>query len=190
MIAFVITGPSGSGKGTILRELRKLEPRLRVSVSHTTRSPRPGEVNGREYHFVSRDKFISMMGDGAFLEYATYGGNLYGTSYEAFRRALDEWGKVILEIECEGADQVRKRFSGDATTVVTIFIRTSLEQLRERLVKRGADSPVEIEKRLKMAVLELERQKEFDYIVDNDLNVGDAVVAVRSVIQHRAALAA
>lgn len=189
-MAFVITGPSGSGKGTILREVLKAERDLKVCVSHTTRTPRAGEVDGREYHFVSRDQFISMIGDGAFLEYATYGGNFYGTSYEAFRTALNEGGKVILEIECEGAQQVRKRFSGETVSVISIFIRTSLDELRNRLVKRGADSPVVIEERLKIASLELERQGEFDYIVDNDLHVGAAVVAVLSVIRHRTSIAA
>lgn len=188
MIAFVITGPSGAGKGTILRELLKLESGLRVSVSHTTRSPRPGEVDGRDYHFVSREQFDSMVKNGAFLEHAPYGGYLYGTSQEAFQTALDAGGKVILEIECEGAQQVRTRFLGEKTVVVSIFIKTSPEQLRARLVKRGADSPAAIEERLEIAALELPRQREFDYIVDNDLPVDHAVKAVLSIIRSRLAL--
>lgn len=189
MIAFVITGPSGAGKGTILREVLKHDLDLRVSVSHTTRSPRPDEIDGREYHFVSREKFISMIGDGAFLEYATYNGNMYGTSYEAFRSALNSGGRVILEIECEGAEQVRKRLSSVAT-VVSIFIRTELGILRERLQKRGTDSLRVIDERIKLAGVELRREKEFDYIVDNDKTVECAADAVLSVIRSRSELAA
>jgi guanylate kinase len=156
----VVTGPSGVGKGTLIRALCRHFPDLRLSVSATTRPPRSGEVNGRDYHFLSPDDFEKRVQEGDFLEHATYAGNRYGTL-----RSETEDDPVVLEIEVQGARQVREAMP-DA---IQVFIAPpSTEALRERLLDRGTDSPEVIRKRLEVAEEELGAQQEFNHVIVND----------------------
>jgi guanylate kinase len=163
---FVITGPSGVGKGTLIRELLERVPGLELSVSATTRSPREGEENGRDYHFLSRDEFDRRASHGDFLEHATYTGNRYGTLRPEVERRLAEGASVVLEIEVQGARQVRAAME----EAVLVFIAPpDPAALRERLEGRGADTAEQIADRLRTADLELAAQEEFKHVVANDV---------------------
>lgn len=163
---FVITGPSGVGKGTLIRRLREAEPGLELSVSATTRAPREGEEDGREYHFLSADEFAARADAGDFLEFATFSGNRYGTLRSEIERTLDAGHSVLLEIEVQGARQVRAAMGDEA---VLIFIAPpDPNVLRARLAGRGTDSEEAIERRLETAKQELEAQQEFKHVVVND----------------------
>lgn len=177
-LLIVYTGASGVGKGTIMKELLRKNPNLRLSVSATTRAPREGEVDGREYYFVTRDKFDRMIAEDGFLEHAEYVGNKYGTPKEAVFRMLDKGLDVILEIEVKGFLQIKKA----CPDCVTIFIAPpSFEVLEARLKGRGTETDEVIEKRLKTAREELQSQNLFDYIVIND-DVDRATDEVLSII--------
>jgi guanylate kinase len=161
----VITGPSGVGKGTLIRGLLDRLPELALSVSATTRRPRPGEVDGVAYHFLSPEEFEARVAAGDFIEHAEYSGNRYGTLRSELQRQLDQGRPVILEIEVQGARQVRQALP-DA---VAVFIAPpSLEALRTRLVGRGTDTPPQVQDRLRTAERELEAQDEFSHVVVND----------------------
>jgi guanylate kinase len=162
---FVITGPSGVGKGTLIERLLERIPELELSVSATTREPRPGELDGRDYHFLSPEEFERRVEAGDFLEHATYSGNRYGTLREEVERRLAEGRSVVLEIEVQGARQVRDAMP----EAVQIFIAPPDPQvLRERLEGRGTDSPEAIEERLRTAETELAARDEFPHVVVND----------------------
>jgi len=162
---FVITGPSGVGKGTLIAELRERVPGLELSVSATTRRPRAGEVDGRDYHFMTREDFDRRAQDGDFLEHATYSGNRYGTLRSELERRLREGVSVVLEIEVQGARQVRAAMPES----VQVFIAPPTpESLRERLIGRGTDPEDQIDERLRTAELELAAQEEFQHVVVND----------------------
>jgi guanylate kinase len=162
---FVITGPSGVGKGTLIETLLERVPDLELSVSATTRDPRTGEVDGRDYHFLSAEEFERRAAAGEFLEHATYSGNRYGTLREEVDRRLAEGRSVVLEIEVEGARQVREAMP----EAVQIFIAPPDEEaLRGRLEGRGTDSAEAIERRLRTAQIELEAQDEFPHVIVND----------------------
>jgi guanylate kinase len=162
---FVITGPSGVGKGTLIRELLRRVPGLELSVSATTRSPRQGEANGSDYHFLDREEFDRRAQQGDFLEHATYSGNRYGTLRSEVERRLRDGASVVLEIEVQGARQVRAAMPES----VQVFIAPPTpESLRERLTKRGTDSPDQIDERLRTAEIELAAQEEFPHVVVND----------------------
>jgi len=162
---FVITGPSGVGKGTLIERLLERIPELELSISATTRSPRPGEIDDRDYHFLSPAEFEHRVNTGDFLEHATYSGNRYGTLRQEVDRRLAEGRSVVLEIEVQGARQVRNAMP----EAVQIFIAPpSPEVLRERLEGRGTDSPAAIEERLRTAETELEARDEFPHVVVND----------------------
>jgi guanylate kinase len=163
---FVITGPSGVGKGTLIRVLRERVPGLELSVSATTRAPRAGEENGRDYHFLTPEEFAERANAGDFLEHATFSGNRYGTLRSEVERTLDEGKSVVLEIEVQGARQVRAAMGDEA---VLIFIAPpDPEALRERLAGRGTDSEEEVERRLETAKQELEARQEFKHVVVNE----------------------
>jgi|SRR5215813_2053616 len=162
---FVVSSPSGGGKGTLIRRVLQAMPDLCYSVSYTTREPRAGEVNGREYFFVTRDEFQSMLDAGEFLESAIVHGNYYGTSR---KQVLDETcgGRdIVLEVDVQGAASVRKLILDS----VSIFILPpSFEVLRKRLIARGTDSAEVLELRLRNAPQELKAYSSFDYVIIND----------------------
>jgi len=162
---YVISAPSGAGKTSLVAEMLRNDDRLGVSVSHTTRPRREGEKNGINYHFVSRDEFEAMIGRGDFLEHADVFGNYYGTSQVWVREMLAKGQDVILEIDWQGAEQVRRLIP----ECVSIFIvPPSPAVLRERLVGRGTDAPDVVERRLAEAAEECRHALAFDYLVVND----------------------
>ena len=164
-ILFVVSAPSGAGKTSLVRALLSAEPEVRLSISYTTRRPRPGEADGRDYHFVTPDDFERMLEAGEFLESATVHGNRYGTSQKWIQSELSLGHDVLLEIDWQGAQQVRKLMRG----VVSIFILPpSLEALQERLVGRGQDSEEVIARRLDAAREEMSHGAEFEYAIIND----------------------
>ncbi len=195
-ILFIVSAPSGAGKTSLLRALLSEDDNLVLSISHTTRPPRPGEVDGVDYHFVSREEFLRLAGEGAFLEQAEVFGNYYGTSEAGVREQLASGRDVVLEIDWQGARQVRKAFP----EAVSIFIAPpSIEALRERLGNRGQDDEAVIERRMRDARSELSHYPEYDYLVINDdfdTALGDLRCIVRaerlrtprSVARHEAAL--
>ena len=161
----VITGPSGVGKGTLIAKLLEAIPELELSVSATTREPRPGEVDGRDYHFLSPEEFERRVEAGDFLEHATYTGNRYGTLRDAVEERLRRGRSVVLEIEVQGARQVRAAMRES----IQVFIAPpDPAVLRERLESRGADSAEAIDARLEVAEQELAAQGEFAHCVTND----------------------
>jgi len=178
---FVITGPSGVGKGTLIRRLRERMPGLELSVSATTRPPRPGEVNGVDYHFTSDEEFDRLAREGRLLEHATYSGHRYGTPRSEVEPRLTEGRSVVLEIEVQGARQVRQAMP----EAIQVFIAPpSPEALRERLQGRGTDRPEEIERRLAVAEEELAARREFGHVVVNDeldRATGELVELVREI---------
>ena len=161
---FVISAASGTGKTTLVSRLVQQHPNVRVSVSHTTRPPRAGEVNGQHYHFVSEEEFVRLAGEGAFLEHAQVFGNYYGTSYESVQSMCEQGYDVILEIDVQGAQQVRKALP----EALSIFILPpSLTVLEQRLRQRQTDSEEVIARRLSEAVDEIQQALTFDYVVSN-----------------------
>lgn len=162
---YVIVAPSGAGKSTLVNALCKVDPNVQLSVSHTTRIIRPGEKNGINYFFISIDQFESMIKNKEFLEYAKVYDNYYGTNITTIKDFLATGKDIILEIDFQGAQQVRKLFS----TAVLIFIMPpSLETLKQRLVDRKTDTSEVIEKRLAHAMDEIKNAPHFDYLVIND----------------------
>lgn len=162
---FVITGPSGVGKGTLIAKLLERVPGLELSVSATTREPREGEVNGRDYHFLTPEEFDRRIEQGDFLEFATYSGHHYGTLRSEVRERLDQGRSVVLEIEVQGASQVRAAMRES----IQVFIAPpDPAALRDRLRSRGTDTAEAIDARLKVAEVELAAQGDFDHCVVND----------------------
>jgi len=162
---FVITGPSGVGKGTLIRGLMERLPQLALSVSATTRAPRPGEQEGVHYHFLSPEEFDCRVQRGEFVEHADYAGRRYGTLRSELDERVREGRPVVLEIEVQGARQVRAAMP----EAVQVFIAPpSLEALRARLTGRGTDDPAEVERRLRVAEQELAARDEFRHVVVND----------------------
>lgn len=177
----VVSGPSGVGKGTVVKALRSRIPELRVSVSATTRPPRPGEVPGREYHFLDDERFDRLTAEGAFLEWAEFNSARYGTLWSSVASALDEEATLVLEIDVQGARLVRERYP-EATLV---FLQPPSEgALLERLRGRGVDDPEEIDRRLAIARSEVEQAGEFDHVVVND-HVGRAADEIARILCGR-----
>ncbi|WP_251212253.1 guanylate kinase [Adlercreutzia murintestinalis] len=172
---FVISGPSGAGKGTLVRRLLAEVPDTWASVSATTRAPRAGEVDGREYFFLTREEFEQRIAEGGFLEWAEYDGNLYGTPLASVRQHVDAGEQVILEIEVQGADQVRERMPA----CKLVFIAPpSLEVLEARLRGRGTNTEASIASRMRTAEVELSRKVGYDLVlVNDDLDVAAAELA-------------
>ena len=178
--AVVITGPSGVGKGTLIRSLRERMPELQLSISATTRLPRAGETQGVDYHFMSPAQFERHVRDGDFVEFADYAGARYGTLRSELQTRSAAGAAVLLEIEVQGARQVREAMP----EAVQVFIAPpSVEALRARLVGRGADEPEQIEARLRTAERELALQGAFEHIVVND-RLEDAVDELVAIVRH------
>lgn len=174
----VITGPSGVGKGTIIKRLLAKHPHFFLSISATTRNPRQGEVNGRDYYFLSRQEFETLIHQCQFLEWAEYNGNYYGTPCQPVKEQIAQGKTVILEIEVQGARQVKKTYP----SAVRIFIMPpSLEELERRLRQRGTDSEDSIRKRLQQAQTELAASGEFDYQVVN-AQLEDTISQIEAII--------
>jgi guanylate kinase len=177
---FVITGPSGVGKGTLIRGLLERVPGLELSVSATTRNPRPGERDGVDYHFLDPARFEERARAGDFVEHATYSGNRYGTLRSELQRRLAGGAGVVLEIEVQGARQVREAMP----EAIAVFIAPpSRDALRARLVGRGTDSPEEVDERLRTAERELEAQDEFGHVVVND-RLEEATEALAGIVRQ------
>ncbi len=175
---FVVSSPSGGGKGTIIRHVLDVVENLRYSVSYTTRAPRLGEVDGREYFFVNRETFEEMVAAREFLEWACVHGNLYGTAKNQIIEDTAAGADIILEVDVQGAASVRQLLMDS----VSIFILPpSYEVLRQRLITRGTDSPEELELRLRNAPEELRQYSAFDYVIIND-EIDRAVGQLASII--------
>ncbi len=164
-IPFVVSGPSGVGKSSLLRRVLERDPRLRFSISHTTRTPRPGEQDGTDYCFVDEKRFRELVDQETFLEWAEYQGNLYGTSRQAVEVPTQAGYDLILEVEVQGARQLRERLR-DAVRV--FLIPPSLEILEQRLVGRGSDEETVVRKRLERARDELREIHDYSYVVVNE----------------------
>lgn len=165
-IIFVISGPSGSGKGTVCEELRRINPDTAISVSATTRSPRAGEVDGVSYHFITRERFEELIKAGEVLEYTQYNGNYYGTLRSEAERIVSEGRDLILEIEVDGAGQI-KRLLGDRVCGIMLIAPDAAEQ-ENRLRGRGTESEEVIRGRLDRAKEEIKEAPNYDYIVINE----------------------
>ncbi|KXW56007.1 guanylate kinase [Ferrovum sp. PN-J185] len=177
---FIVSAPSGAGKSSLVNALIKEEDSVCLSISHTTRLPRPGEIDGKEYFFVTRDNFNQLIQQNVFLEYAEVYGNFYGTSAHTIRDQLAQNKDVMLEIDWQGARQVKKIFPN----AVSIFVLPpSLETLKHRLIGRGKDSEEVINQRLEAAKDDISHESEFDYaIINEDFNTAleDLKAIVRS----------
>lgn len=176
--AFIISGPSGVGKSTVLKALFEGRDDLYFSVSATTRDPRPGEVNGQHYHFISPERFMQWINEDAFLEYAQYVGNFYGTPMRYVDEAMEAGKDVILDIEVQGAMQVIAK----RPDTIRIFIAPpDWDELERRLTMRGTDTPEKIQQRLLRAKVEMKTAMDYDYFVINS-TVENAVAELRAII--------
>lgn len=175
----IISAPSGTGKTSIVSALTESDRQLSLSISHTTRKPRPNEVEGQDYYFIGRDIFQAMANRGEFLESAEVYGNLYGTSHKWVKESLASGQDVLMEIDYQGAQQVRKTFP----QVISIFILPpSYEQLEERLKQRGQDDQKTISRRLATVREEVSHLNEFDYVVINN-ELQEAIKDVKCIIR-------
>ena len=163
---YVVAAPSGAGKSSLVKALMELDAAVRPSVSHTTRPPRGQEKDGREYHFVSDDAFDALIQKEAFLEWATVHGHRYGTSRESIEQRIAQGADVVLEIDYQGALQIKKIF---ANAVLIFILPPSWDELRSRLQNRGEDSLDVIETRLKNAAHEMSQAPKFDFVIINEL---------------------
>ena len=175
---FIICGPSGVGKGTVVARLLASDPKLYFSVSATTRPPRPGEVDGKHYHFLSREQFQRWIDEDAFLEHAEFVGNLYGTPKLYVDKAMDQGRDVILDIEIQGAEQVHRR----RPEAIRIYVAPpSWEELERRLIGRGTEDMEKVRRRLERGKEEFAVARDFDYFVIND-TVDRAVEELRAIL--------
>ncbi|MFP5409460.1 MAG: guanylate kinase [Gammaproteobacteria bacterium] len=180
-VLYIVSAPSGAGKTSLVKALLKTDPAIRLSVSYTTRPPRPGETDGRDYHFVTRQRFEEMLADGEFLEHAEVYGNFYGTSKGSISRDLLAGHDILLEIDWQGAEQVRAHFPESASIFI---LPPSFSALRTRLAGRGQDSDAVIERRLAAAAHDVAHAEAFDYIIVNDdfdHALQDLVAVTRSI---------
>ncbi len=179
-LLFVLSSPSGAGKSTIARKLLEGDPTLKMSVSATTRSARPGEVDGVDYHFVDLERFREMQQAGEFLEWAHVFGNRYGTPRTAVAQLLDEGRDVLFDIDWQGAQQLFQQAGGD--TVRVFILPPSVEELGRRLSSRGTDSAEVVDARMARAASEISHWDGYEYVLVND-DVERCVTQVRAILQ-------
>lgn len=175
---FIISAPSGAGKTTLCKEIVKVLPNLRFSVSYTTRQPRDGEVNGEDYYFIDEKRFREMIGNNEFAEWAEVHGNYYGTSKKVLNDIINSGLDVILDIDVQGAAQIKKNIGGG---VYIFVLPPTIEELRRRLDIRGQNRPEEIQRRLERALDEIREYKNYDYVIVND-RFEEALNALKSII--------
>ena len=177
-VLYVLSAPSGAGKTTLCKEIIDRFPDLRHSVSYTTRTPRQGEVHGRDYFFVGQEEFKRMVAAGEFAEWAEVHGNLYGTSLATLKECRTQGIDLILDIDCQGARQLKGRFEGG---VYIFVLPPSMQELRRRLDNRSSDTVEVIERRIKNAAGEIRESRWYDYIIVND-RLEEAAVQLQSVL--------
>lgn len=181
----VVSAPSGTGKGTLLQMLRKVNKNVRFSISVTTRPPRQGEEDGKDYFFRTVEQFEDMVKNGELIEWVKYCDNYYGTPKKFVEDAIDQGFDIVLEIDVEGAMNIKKMFP---ESVMIFIVPPSLEELKKRIVGRGTEQTDVINKRIQIAEKELEYAEKYDYIVIND-DIENAVAAVNSILtaeKHKA----
>ena len=174
----VLSGPSGTGKGTVCKLLKEHLPLLHICVSMTTRLPRPGEINGVDYYFVSREHFEKMIDKKQLLEWARVYDHLYGTPLEKVQQKIDAGIDVVLEIDTQGGLQVQSFFS---EAVLIFLLPPSLKELEDRIINRGTEKGFVLQKRLKAACSEIEQARKYDYLVIND-QLEEAVETIKAII--------
>ena len=179
---YVVAAPSGGGKTSLIDALLKRDDRISLSISHTTRPPRPGEVDKVHYYFTDPATFRRLVAENAFLEHATVFGHFYGTGREAVMKMLAQGQDVMLDIDWQGAAQVRESFPSSCSIFI---LPPSLAELRARLSRRGQDKPEVIEKRMREAQAEISHYDEFDFCIINDV-FEEALEDLHSIIRHRA----
>lgn len=177
-VLYVISAPSGAGKTTLCKEIIDIFPNLRHSVSYTTRPPRTGEVHGRDYFFVGQEEFSRMVAAGEFAEWAEVHGNFYGTSLATLNECRSQGIDLILDIDCQGARQLKGRFEGG---VYIFVLPPSIGELRRRLDNRSSDSEEVIQRRISNAAGEIKESRWYDYIIVND-KFSEAVEQLKSVL--------
>ena len=177
-LLIVISGASGTGKGTVCKKILNDLPEVAYSISATTRAPRPGEVDGKEYYFLDVDEFKNWIADGKFLEYAKVYGNFYGTPLNKIEERLNRGEDILLEIDVQGALNVKKKCPEG---IYIFLLPPSLEELKRRIEGRGTETPESLSRRLKNAVAEIKIGTEYDYVVVND-TIDNAVAQIKSII--------
>lgn len=175
----VISGPSGTGKGTLIEQLMKEDPTLVFSVSATTRAPRPGEIDGVHYHFVSNEKYDQLVAEGAFVEYATVHGNRYGTLRSEVYQRLERGENVVLDIDVQGALNV---IASEKEKVSIFLLPPSMKELRARLTGRGTETSEQVETRLGNAIWEISQKDKYEYKVIND-DMEECLNTLRAIIK-------
>lgn len=179
-LLLVVSGPSGTGKGTVCKELIKRNPDFKLSISATTRSPREGEVEGVSYYFLTKEKFSDMIGKGGFLEYAQIYSNFYGTPKGPVMEYLEKGDDVILEIEMQGARQVKQMYP---EAVLIFVLPPSLEELRRRLISRGTETEDQVNERLSTSFEEIKTIKDYDYFVFNETDkTTEAAMIIENIV--------
>ena len=177
-VLLIVSSPSGAGKTTLCRRLLAEFSDARFSVSHTTRTPRPNEVDGRDYHFVGAEAFEEMVRDDAFIEWARVHGNRYGTAHAEIRAAAADRCDVVFDVDYQGAAQIKRKYP---EAVAVFVLPPSLEELRRRLEARGTETRESLERRFEAAIGEISHHAEFDYLLVND-DVDDAYDRLRAIL--------
>jgi len=177
-LLIVVSGASGTGKGTVCKKILADLPAVAYSISATTRAPRPGEVDGKEYYFISRDEFKAWIDDGKFLEYAEVYGNYYGTPLNKIEERLKCGEDILLEIDVQGALNVKRKMPEG---IYIFLLPPSLEELRRRIEGRGTETPESLKRRLANAVAEIQIGREYDYAVVND-SVDNAAAQIKAIL--------